>query len=320
MRGADSPASRPSRSRGSGLWRRGDSHRRSRAGHGSGHGNGSGNGPRPRGRLAKAVVIVAGLVTVGLAYAAVVPSGAEGADGPQSQQIEPGQRLFAVGCASCHGLHAEGGTNGEGRVTAPSLIGVGAAAVDFQVSTGRMPAVQPGAQVPVKPPVYTELEIAELASYIASLAPGPAIPAPSQYDVFNATQEEIARGGELFRTNCTACHNFAGRGGALPNGRYAPTLMHTSTRNIYQAMLTGPQQMPVFSDQVMLPEDKRAIIAYVVSLQGQKDQGGFGLGRLGPVSEGLWGWVLGIGALVVVAVWIGAKVPKVGRKRRQTNN
>ncbi|WP_432936561.1 cytochrome bc1 complex diheme cytochrome c subunit [Kribbella sp. CA-253562] len=269
---------------------------------------------RRRGRLARALVVGAALVTVGLAYAVLVPNGAEGADGPQSQQIEEGRRLFAVGCSSCHGLQAEGGSDGEGRVAGPTLIGVGAAAVDFQVSTGRMPAVQTGAQVPQKPRVYTDEEIAALAAYIASLAPGPAVPAEESYDVSKVTQEELVRGGQLFRTNCTACHNFAGRGGALPHGRYAPTLMGTTPRNMYQAMLTGPQQMPVFSDAVLLPEDKRAVIAYIVSLQEQTDPGGFGLGRLGPVSEGLWGWLLGIGALIAVAVWIGAKVPRVHRR------
>jgi len=266
-----------------------------------------------RGWMARAVVIGAALVAVGLAQAVLMPSGASGADGPQSDKIEQGRKLFAVGCSSCHGLHAEGGTDGTGQFAGPPLIGVGAAAVDFQVGTGRMPATQPNAQIPQKPPVYTEEEIAALAAFVGSLAPGPAIPSPEQYDVTNATQEEIARGGELFRTNCTACHNFAGRGGALPNGKYAPSLMQTSPKHIYEAMLTGPQQMPVFSDQVLLPQDKRDIIAYIVTLQQAKDPGGFGLGRLGPVSEGLWGWFVGIGLLVVVAVWIGAKTTRVKR-------
>ncbi|NIK61548.1 c-type cytochrome [Kribbella shirazensis] len=269
---------------------------------------------------ARGVVLAVALVAVGFAYAVLVPNGAVGADGPQSQQIEEGRRLFAVGCSSCHGLHAEGGTNGEGRLAGPSLIGVGAAAVDFQVGTGRMPAAQPGAQVPQKPPVYSEQEIAALAAYVASLAPGPAVPAAESYDVSKVTQEEIVRGGELFRTNCTACHNFAGRGGALPHGRYAPSLMETSPRHMYQAMLTGPQQMPVFSDAVLLPEDKRAIIAYVVALQQADDPGGFPLGRLGPVSEGLWGWVIGIGLLVAVMVWIGAKVPRIRRNPGQSGD
>jgi len=253
------------------------------------------------------VVIGLGLVLTGLAYGLLVPNGAAGADGSQSQQIEEGRKLFSVGCASCHGLNAEGSGDGEGRMAGPPLIGVGAAAVDFQVGTGRMPAAQTGAQVPEKAPVYTDEEIAALAAFVASLGPGPAIPAPEAYDVSNVTDDQVARGGELFRTNCTACHNFAGRGGALPNGRYAPSLMGTSPRHIYEAMLTGPQQMPVFSDQVLQPQDKRDIIAYVMSLQEQQDPGGFGLGRLGPVSEGLWGWFVGIGALIAVAVWIGAK-------------
>jgi ubiquinol-cytochrome c reductase cytochrome c subunit len=286
---------------------------------------GAGGGVARLGRLrrqgsAKVGLLVVALVAVGFAYSALVPDGAAGADGPQSAQIEEGRRLFAVGCSSCHGQFAEGGTDGEGRQAGPSLIGVGAAAVDFQVSTGRMPAAQPGAQIPQKPPVYSSDEIAALAAYVASLAPGPAIPDVASYDVNDVPQAEIARGGELFRTNCTACHNFAGRGGALPNGRYAPSLMHTAPRNIYQAMLTGPQQMPVFSDAVLLPDDKRAIIAYVVSLQEDKDPGGLPLGRLGPVSEGLWGWLVGIGLLIVVAVWIGAKVPRIRSKRSASDD
>ncbi|MFI7060823.1 c-type cytochrome [Kribbella sp. NPDC050124] len=260
-----------------------------------------------RHRSAGLVVLLFGLLAVGSAYAAVVPDPAVADNSSQSQSIEEGKKLFAVGCSSCHGLNAEGGGNGEGEMAGPSLIGVGAAAVDFQVGTGRMPATQPGAQIPRKAPAYTQEEIEALSAYIASLAPGPAVPPEEAYDVSNATDEQITRGGELFRTNCTACHNFAGRGGALPNGRYAPSLMDSTPKHIYQAMLTGPQQMPVFSDQVLQPEDKRDIIAYIVALQNERDPGGFGLGRLGPVSEGLWGWLVGIGALVVVAVWIGAK-------------
>ncbi|GAA1682598.1 c-type cytochrome [Kribbella yunnanensis] len=252
-------------------------------------------------------MLLFGLLAVGSAYAAFAPGSAVADNSAQSQQIEEGKKLFAVGCSSCHGLNAEGSGNGEGKMAGPSLIGVGAAAVDFQVGTGRMPAMQPGAQVPRKTPTYTPEEIEALAAYVASLSPGPAVPATDAYDISKATDEQVTRGGELFRTNCTACHNFAGKGGALPNGKYAPSLMNVDPKHIYEAMLTGPQQMPVFSDQVMLPEDKRDIIAYLHALQEQKDPGGFGLGRLGPVSEGLWGWLVGIGLLVVVAVWIGAK-------------
>jgi len=266
---------------------------------------------RRRHRSAGLVVLLFGLLSVGTAYSAFAPDNAVADTSAQSQQIEEGRKLFAAGCTACHGLNAEGITYGEGegkgRLAGPSLIGVGAASVDFQVGTGRMPAVQPGAQIPQKPPSYTEEEVEALAAYVASLAPGPAVPAEESYDVSKATDEEITRGGELFRTNCTACHNFAGKGGALPNGRYAPSLMDASPKHIYEAMLTGPQQMPVFSDQVLQPEDKRAVIAYVNALKEQEDPGGFGLGRLGPFSEGLWGWLVGIGLLVAAAVWIGAK-------------
>lgn len=263
---------------------------------------------RRRHRSAGLVVLLLGLLSVGAAYTALVPNNAAVADdAAQSQKIEEGRKLFTVGCASCHGQNAEGSTDGEGRPVAPSLIGVGAAAVDFQVGTGRMPAQQPNAQVPRKNAVYSPEEIEALAAYVASLGPGPAIPNADAYDVSKATDEQVTRGGELFRTNCTACHNFAGKGGALPNGRYAPSLMGVDAKHMYEAMLTGPQQMPVFSDQVLTEQDKRDVIAYLKALETQQDPGGFGLGRLGPVSEGLWGWLVGIGILVAVAVWIGAK-------------
>jgi quinol---cytochrome-c reductase cytochrome c subunit len=272
---------------------------------------------RRRHRAAGLVVLLFGLLAVGAAYSAAVPGNQAVADeSAQSQQIEEGKKLFAVSCASCHGLNAEGGTvpGSKSKIAAPSLIGVGAAAVDFQVGTGRMPAQQPGAQLPQKPPVFTPEETEALAAYVASLAPGAPIPPASAYDVSKVTDEQVARGGELFRSNCTACHNFAGQGGALPRGRYAPSLMGVDPKYIYEAMITGPQQMPVFSDHVITPEDKRALIAYIQGMEKEDDPGGFSLGRLGPVTEGLFGWLIGVGALIAVAVWIGTKGVKAGRR------
>jgi ubiquinol-cytochrome c reductase cytochrome c subunit len=196
----------------------------------------------------------------------------------------------------------------------PSLIGVGAAAVDFQVGTGRMPAMQPGAQIPRKAPAYTEEEIEALAAYVASLAPGPAVPASESYDVSKATDEQVTRGGELFRTNCTACHNFAGSGGALPRGRFAPKLTGVSEKHIFEAMLTGPQQMPVFSNGVLTPEDKRQIISYLKKNEETPNYGGFTLGSLGPVSEGLMAWLVGLGTLVGAAIWIAANSTRSKKK------
>ncbi|MCW2837459.1 MAG: Cytochrome bc1 complex cytochrome c subunit [Marmoricola sp.] len=267
-----------------------------------------------RSRVAAPLVLVLGLLVTGGMYAALSPASAQTRTADQDL-VAKGRALFLVGCASCHGKNAEGITTVKGGQYGPSLIGVGAAAVDFQVGTGRMPMAQPGPQALRKPPVYDDAEIAALSAYVASLGPGPDIPAASEYDVSNASTEDIARGGEFFRTNCTACHNFAGAGGALPRGRFAPSLQGVSEKHMYEAMLTGPQQMPVFGDQVLTPQDKRQIIAYLKKNEETPNYGGFTLGSLGPVSEGLFAWLVGIGSLVGAAVWIAANSARSRRKQ-----
>ncbi|MGH3365659.1 MAG: cytochrome bc1 complex diheme cytochrome c subunit [Nocardioidaceae bacterium] len=261
---------------------------------------------RRRHPLAGLVVVLFGLLLTGGLYAAVSPTSPAQAGASQADMIEKGHKLFLVGCASCHGKNAEGLKTKTGSNLGPSLVGVGAAAVDFQVGTGRMPMTQTGAQAPAKEPVYTDAQTEALAAYVASLSPGPAVPSQEQYHSAGIEGEELVRGGELWRTNCTACHNYNAEGGALPNGRYAPSLHGVSDKHMYEAMLTGPQQMPVFSDEALTPEDKKQIIAYVNSMRETPDYGGFSLGYLGPVSEGLFGWLFGMGALVAVAVWLGA--------------
>ena len=260
---------------------------------------------RRRHPAARALLLLLALFVMGALSALLAPGQQSSADTGNSQQVAEGKALFAVGCASCHGL------NGQGQVTStiqgPPLAGVGAASVQFQVGTGRMPLAKSEVQAPVHPVVYNETEIAALAAYVATLGPGPAIPSPEQYATAGLSEQDIARGGELFRTNCSACHNFRGAGGALPGGKYAPSLQGSSDLTIYEAMITGPQQMPVFNDDALRPEDKRAIIAYLNDLRSQPDQGGLNLGGLGPLSEGLWGWIVGIGALVGFAVWIASK-------------
>jgi ubiquinol-cytochrome c reductase cytochrome c subunit len=261
---------------------------------------------RRRHPAAKVALLLFALFVLGGLYNVVAPAERVSADnGYSQQQVDEGRKLFAVGCASCHGL------NGEGQITdtiqGPSLVGVGAAAVDFQVSTGRMPMARPGEQAEVKPNRYTEEEIAALAAFVASLGPGPAIPTETEYNPEALSEEDLARGGELYRTNCSACHNFGGAGGALPDGRYAPSLVGLDSKRLYLAMLTGPQQMPVFSDEVLTPEDKRVIIGYLNELHERPTDGGLALGGLGPVSEGLWAWIVGMGVLVLFAVWITAK-------------
>jgi ubiquinol-cytochrome c reductase cytochrome c subunit len=245
------------------------------------------------------VLILVGLLVTGGAYAVTNSMTQARSSEESATLVAEGERLFLEGCSSCHGLSAEGSTGG------PSLIGVGAAAVDFQVSTGRMPLGGYGVQAPAKPPVYDEAETAALAAYIASLAPGPAIPSAADLDYSNA---DVAFGGELFRTNCSQCHQAAGRGGALSDGREAPDLMPATPEQIFTAMLSGPQNMPVFADSTLPVEDKQAIIAYIETLKTSDDPGGWALGRLGPVTEGLFLWIGGLLLAIVCAIWIGAKV------------
>ena len=214
----------------------------------------------------------------------------------RSASIEEGKQIFLKGCSSCHGLNAEGAS------IAPSLIGVGAASVDFQVGTGRMPMADMSTQAMRKPRVYNEEETAALAAYVASLAPGPAIPDESELNY--ERDGNSAEGGELFRNNCAMCHNFAGQGGALSQGKYAPTLMGVEPKHIYEAMITGPQSMPVFSDKTITAEEKLSIIKWIKSAEAEPNLGGATMGRIGPVTEGLLAWVLGLGLLIGIAVWL----------------
>jgi ubiquinol-cytochrome c reductase cytochrome c subunit len=263
---------------------------------------------RRRHPAAKGVLLVFALFLMGALYAVIAPSPKVAADTGNSQQIQQGRALFQVGCSSCHGLNGEGQVYGQ--IQGPPLAGVGAASVDFQVGTGRMPMARVEEQAPNRKNLYTPQEVAALAAFVATLGPGPAIPSPEQYNPANISAEDLARGGELFRTNCSACHNFEGAGGALPGGKYAPPLKGVTNKYLYEAMLTGPQQMPVFSDQVMRPEDKRAIIGYLNSLHSRPADGGLDLGGIGPVSEGLWAWIVGLGSLMCAALWIAAKGAK----------
>ena len=259
---------------------------------------------RRRHPLAAVVVLLLALAATGGLYAAFAPASKAQADTTaQSLAIDEGKKLYAVGCASCHG------TGGQGTSDGPSLVGVGSASVDFQVGTGRMPAQQPGAQVPKKKVIYTQAEIDQLAAYVASLGAGPVTPKEGQYSPEGA---DIAKGGELFRTNCAQCHNFTGEGGALTHGKYAPSLEGVSPKHLYEAMQTGPQNMPSFPDTTMPEKEKKDIIAYVQAVNGDEtaSPGGLSLGGLGPVSEGLFAWIFGLGALIAVAVWVAARTAK----------
>ena len=261
---------------------------------------------RRRHPAAIAVLLILGLFLTGAVYAVVAPKEADATTKAlPAQSIEEGRQLFLANCATCHGQNAEGRATGNGdKIAGPALAGVGAAAVDFQVGTGRMPLSGPMVQAPSKDVQFSQEQIDAMAAYIASLAPGPDVPSEEAVD---PTKGDAARGGELFRVNCAMCHNFAGAGGALTRGKYAPAIGGVTSKHIYEAMVTGPQSMPVFNDANLTPESKRDVIAFLTTIDEQENPGGMALGSLGPVSEGLFAWVFGLGILVGCAVWLGSK-------------
>ncbi|GAA5137263.1 c-type cytochrome [Alloalcanivorax gelatiniphagus] len=264
-------------------------------------------------------MLLLGLLISGSLYTAFSPAQAD-TQPSETEQVAQGKELFLASCSFCHGQNGEGvPTVREGYQLGPSLVGVGAAAVDFQVGTGRMPLARPEQQAPDKPVVFNDEEVAALAAYVASLGPGPAIPNESDYSIEGLSEEEreeaISRGGQIFLTNCTACHNFNGAGGAMPRGGQAPPLHGVEGKYIFEALLTGPQQMPNFSNGNLGPEEKRDVIAYLDSLDDNAEYAGFTLGGLGPVSEGLFAWLVGIGGLVVASVWIASHTTRTKKSK-----
>ncbi|MCL7457887.1 cytochrome bc1 complex diheme cytochrome c subunit [Micromonospora echinofusca] len=253
---------------------------------------------RGRRRLGAAVRLLAALMLAGGAYTVFAP-GAQAQDTPLTGAAAEGKALFDVSCVTCHGRNAQGV---EGR--GPSLIGVGAASVEFQVGSGRMPMARQEAQAQRKPELFTDEETRQLAQYVQELGGGPVVP-----DGENLHADgNIAAGGELFRINCAQCHAFGGGGGALSSGKYAPSLRPATDRQIYAAMLSGPQNMPVFGDNQISPDQKADLIAYIQeTLKHDQDPGGFNLGRYGPSTEGLAIFLVGIVALVFASLWIAGK-------------
>ncbi|GAB3876332.1 c-type cytochrome [Kibdelosporangium lantanae] len=255
-----------------------------------------------RRRISGLLALGVGLVALGALYSALLPdSQTARADQNDPALIRKGEDVYNRTCISCHGENLQGVKD-----RGPSLIGIGEAAVYFQTSTGRMPLAAQGAQAERKPPKLSPEEIDALIAFVQSKGPGgPKLP---DGDGEALRGDNPARGGELFRMNCSSCHNFTGRGGALSSGKSAPELDPATEKQIYAAMVSGPENMPKFSERQLSPEEKKDIIAYIKSVtDGNNNPGGAPLGGLGPQSEGLIAFIVGMAALVGVTLWIGAK-------------
>lgn len=260
---------------------------------------------RLRRRATGGVLLMAALVMAGGLAALLSPTPQVAvADESNSALLRTGKQLFDTSCVTCHGANLQG-MAGRG----PSLIGVGEAAVYFQVSTGRMPAARGEAQAPRKHPMFDDKQIDALGAYVQANGGGPQVVRDANGEIAQASLRghDLGRGGDLFRLNCASCHNFTGQGGALSSGKFAPDLAPANEQQILTAMVSGPQNMPRFSDRQLSLEEKKDIIGYVKSVTEEKEPGGYGLGGFGPAPEGMAMWIIGMVAAIAAALWIGAR-------------
>jgi ubiquinol-cytochrome c reductase cytochrome c subunit len=224
---------------------------------------------------------------------------------PPASYAAAGKLLFDQTCSSCHGTNANGVNASGGASIGPNLQGVGAATVDFWVSTGRMPAVDVQAvEAERKPPRLTDQQALEVAAYVNSLDPAaPAVP------TVNVKGANLSVGADLFQLNCAACHTITGAGDALAFGTNAPSLQdrQVTAQQVAEAMRIGPANMPRFSGN--LSDDQvRDVVAYVTEkIQHPSNPGGAGLGGVGPVAEGFIALLIGVGGLALVCFWIGER-------------
>jgi quinol---cytochrome-c reductase cytochrome c subunit len=260
---------------------------------------------RLRRRLSAGLLLLVALSAAGGIAAVLTPTPQVAvADESSSALLRTGKQLFDTSCVTCHGANLQGVPD-----RGPSLIGVGEAAVYFQVSTGRMPAVRGEAQATRKDPIFDEAQIDALGAYVAANGGGPTVVRNPDGSVAmqSLRGDDIGRGGDLFRLNCSSCHNFTGKGGALSSGKFAPDLEPANEQQILDAMLTGPQNMPRFSDRQLSFDAKKDIIAYVKSVTEERSPGGNGLGGFGPAPEGMVMWIIGMVAIIGAALWIGTR-------------
>jgi len=244
--------------------------------------------------------IAAVVVLVGLAWATTVgplvassPEQASAADPSQSVQMAAGAARYEASCAACHGI------GGVGTASGPSLIGVGAASVDFMLRTGRMPLPEPNAQMTPKRPAYDDPTIQSIVAYVSSLGDGPPIPG---VQVTSAT--DIAAGRAAYVATCAACHGAGATGDAVGGGAVAPPLLGTAPTQIGEAIRTGPGAMPAFGPGQVSDEQMSEIAGYLAFVRDKAAPGGQPIGGVGPVAEGYVAWIVYLVGLLVAARWI----------------
>jgi ubiquinol-cytochrome c reductase cytochrome c subunit len=259
-------------------------------------------------RRSIAVVVVLAALPVAVAAAqppeGIVRPGSE--SGLSDQQL--GSQLYAGNCASCHGISGDGvarprPSEGSGAITeaGPPLRGVGALAADFYLRTGYMPLGNADEQPWRTRVLFSQREIRSLVKYVSSLGPGPAIPNPAP------AKGRVPEGLRLFTQHCAGCHQIVGEGGYVTNAR-VPRLKEATTRQIAEAVRIGPYLMPRFSKTAISDRQLNSIIAYIQASKKPDDPGGWGIGHIGPVPEGIVAWVIAAVVLVSLCALIGERL------------
>jgi ubiquinol-cytochrome c reductase cytochrome c subunit len=210
--------------------------------------------------------------------------------------VDEGRELFKTSCSSCHGFAGEG-FKGQG----PPLLDAGEAAVDFYLRTGRMPLDQVGDEPLRGEPRFGEAEIRALDAYVGSLGEGPSIP------TVEPAKGSVSEGMEMFTDSCAGCHGIGGKGGVAIGG-YAPPLGEATPSQVGEAIRVGPYLMPRFSEAQITPAQVNSIARYVEQTQHPDDAGGFGIGHIGPVPEGLVAWLAALVAILLVARLTGERL------------
>ena len=248
------------------------------------------------------------LVAVGLAAILVGPASAASGD-----QVRRGKHLYGEYCIACHGGNGSGVTTpqkigagprrsqAEQRAVAPSLQGVGALSADFYLRTGYMPLQHPGVQPHRSHVFFDDAQIRALVAYVASLGPGPAIPKP------HPKRGNVSRGLHLFTEHCAGCHQVVAEGGYVTHA-VPPPLEDATPRQVAEAVRIGPYVMPRFSAKQLPNKDVDSLIAYIEYAKHPDDRGGWAIGHIGPVPEGLVTWLLGAAVLVGVCIVIGKRL------------